>query len=207
MGRLTIALLMVLLPAQSAFSYTIVDVDLFYAFYEKSNKIIDFTEFKDGTPIAKISGGFQLNAIYKAKLDCLVSDKSDETSFGGLEGIAVQSDAFSDDWSFMVVNPKKPDTFCEAVIWFDQGISSGKFNIAVIAASGQSKPFVLYTNKGFLGILPDSPDETVFIFDNISSVFIFETDFPMPSSVSDPEDTILAELKTHHSPFKESYSH
>ena len=57
MGRLTLALLMVLLPTQSAFSYTIIDVDLFYAFYEKSNRIIDFTEFKDGTPIAKISGG------------------------------------------------------------------------------------------------------------------------------------------------------
>jgi hypothetical protein len=195
LGRLISALMLVFLPVQTAFSFTIIDVDLFYAFYEKPKKVIDFTEFKDGTPIVKISGGFQLNAIYKAKLDCLVSDKSDESSFGGLEGIAVQPDAFSDDWSFMVVNPKKPDSFCKAVIWFDQGIASGNLNIAVIAASGHSKPFVLYTNKGFLGIVPDSPDETVFIFDNISIVFIFETDFPRPSSVSDQEDTILAELK------------
>ena len=196
MGRLILALLMVLLPAQHAFSYTIIDVDLFYAFFEKPNKVIDFNVYKDGSPVTKISGGFEPNTIYSAKPDCLVSGKSDESSFGGLEEIAIQPDAFSDDWSFKVVDPKAPDTFCEAVLWFDQGISSGKLSIAVIASSGQSKPFVLYTNKGGLGIVPDSTDETVFIFDNISAVFILETDFPKSSSVLNQEDTVLAELKT-----------
>lgn len=193
--RLILALLTVLLPTQGAFSYTIIDVDLFYAFFEKPNKVIDFNELKDGSPIIKFSERYQLNTIYAAKPDCLVPGKSDESSFAGLEGIAIQPDAFSDDWSFMVVDPKKPDTFCAAVFWFDQGISSGKLNLAVIATSGHSKPFVLYTNKGGLGIVPDRPDETVFIFDNISTVFIFETDFPVSSSVSDQEDTDLAGLK------------
>lgn len=194
MARLILALLMVLLPAQGAFSYTIIDVDLFYAFFEKPNKVIDFAEFKDGTPVIKTSEGYQLNTAYKAKPDCLVSGKYDEGSFAGLEETAIQPDAFSDDWSFMIVNPKKPDTFCEAVLWFDQGISSGTLGLAVIAASGHSKPFVLYTNKGGLGIVPDGPDESVFIFDNVSIVFVLETGFFNSSSVSDQEDDFMAKL-------------
>ena len=192
--RLILALMLVLLSAPGGFSYTIIDVNLFYAFYEKPNKVIDFTEFKDGSTITEISGEFQLNLMYQAKPDCLASGPSGQTSPEALDTIALQSDAFSDDWSFKAVSEKKPDAYCEAVLWFDQGISPGKFKLAVTATSGRSKPFVLYTNKGFLGVVPDSPSETVFIFDNISAVFLFETDFPNTSSESDQEDEILAEL-------------
>ena len=195
MRRLILILMMLLLSAQSGFSYTIIDVNLFYAFYENPNKVIDFTEFKDGSTITEISGEFQLNLMYQAKPDCLVSDQSGQSSSEALDAIALRPDAFSDDWSFKAVSENRPGTFCEAVLWFDQGISPGKFKLAVAATSGQSKPFVLYTNKGFLGVVPDSPSETVFIFDNISAVFLFETDFPKSSSVSDQEDTILAELR------------
>ena len=197
MRRLILTLMMLLLSAQGGFAYTIIDVNLFYAFYEKPNKVIDFTEFKDGSTITEISGEFQLNLMYQAKPDCLASDQSDQNSSEALDAIALQPDAFSDDWSFKAVSENRSDTFCEAVLWFDQGISPGKFKLAVTATSGHSKPFVLYTNKGFLGIVPDSPNETVFIFDNISAVFLFETDFPKSSSESDQEDEILAELKIH----------
>jgi len=193
LGKLAFALLVGLLPAQSAFSYTIItDSNLFYSFFEKPLKVIEFTTLKDGTSLKNISQGLPLNTSYKAKPDCLVSGRTDDTSLTSLKGIAVHSSAFSDDWSFMVVNPRRPDTFCRAVIWFDQGISSGNFKITVIAASGRSRPFVLYTNKGFLGIVPDRPQETIFIFDDVSVLFSFETDFHKTSSTSDSEESFFA---------------
>jgi len=40
----------------------------------------------------------------------------------------------------------------------------------------------LFTNKGFMGVVPDNPQETVFIFDNFTAVFSFETAFLRPST-------------------------
>jgi hypothetical protein len=185
------------LLAPSASSYTIIsDSNLFYSFFEKPKNVIEFKKLKDGTSVAKISEAFQVNTIYKPKLNCFLAGKSEYIRFGEFEGIAVRSNAFSDDWSFMVVNPTRPQTSCEAVIWFDQGISSGNYKIMVNAASGQSRPFVLFTNKGFFGIVPDSPQETVFVFDKFSAVFSFETDFDKSSSDLDSEESFIAQSET-----------
>ena len=197
MRRMALALLLGLLLAPSGYSYTIIsDSNLFYSFFEKPKNVIDFTTLKDGTSIKKISEGFQLKTIYKPELDCCHAGVAACISFGEFEGVAVRSSAFSDDWSFMVVNPMKQETSCEAVIWFDQGISSGGYKMMVIATSGQSRPFVLFTNKGFFGIVPDSPRETVFVFDKFSAVFSFETDFPKSSSVSDSDESFVAQTRT-----------
>ena len=179
MGKLVFAWLIGLLLTQNAFSYSIIaDSNLFYSFFEQPQNVIAFKGLKDGTPIAHFSQSLQLYPMYRAHPDCSVAEKAEI----GSGRILVRSNAFSDDWSFEVANYKKPDKFCEAIIWFDQGISSGNNKLTVIAASGKSKPFVLYTNKGFFGVVPDNPEETVFKFDSFSVVFSFETDFLKHSS-------------------------
>jgi hypothetical protein len=89
---------------------------------------------------------------------------------------------------------KPPQVSCEAVIWFNQGISAGDSVIAVASTTGKSQPFVLYTNKGFMGVVPDSSRETVFIFDNFSAVFSFETDFLRPSTTLNTTASLIAQL-------------
>lgn len=193
MRKLILALLLCLLPAQYAFSYSIIsDSNLFYSFFTKPQKVIDFTKLKDGTSISQIANPRGLNIIDKAAPDCLIAGRGNNNP----PSKAVLSNAFSDDWSFMVAGSDKSDEFCKAIIWFDQGISSGPKKIAVLAASGKSKPFVLYTNKGFLGIVPDSSQETIFIFDRFSVVFSFETDFLQASTVSDSEEAYVAKWAT-----------
>ena len=189
MGKWILALLAGLLLAQNAFSYSIItDPNLFYSFFEKPQKTIEFTRLKDGTALTRILENGVLSTALRANLDCFRNDKTD----AGSGGIAIHANAFSDDWSFKTVMPNRPETFCEAVIWFDQGISSGGHHLTVTALSGHSKPFVMYTNKGFVGIVPDSPRESVFIFDNFSVIFSFETDFYKPSSVSESDDNFVA---------------
>mgnify|MGYP003565263386 CR=1 FL=1 len=191
MRKLVSALLLCLLPAQNAFSFSIItDSNLFYSFFAKPQKVIDFTKLKDGTSISQITHRRGLNSINKAPPDCLGIGRGDENR----RRAAVLADAFSDDWSFTAADSDRSEEFCRAIIWFDQGISSGHEKIAVLAASGKSKPFVLYTNKGFLGIVPDNTKETVFIFDGFSVVFSFETDFVQASTVSDSEETYVAKL-------------
>jgi hypothetical protein len=189
--KLVLALLFIVLPAQYAFSYSIItDSNLFYSFFTRPQKIIDFAKLKDGTSVAQASDNLQLNTRDRAKLDCL-NGSGDDSSWGKT---TVRPSAFSDDWLFMAATSTRSDSFCRAVIWFDQGISSGHSKIAIVAASGKSKPFVLYTNKGFLGIIPDNSNETVFILDGFSTVFGFETEFTKASSVSDSEESYVAKL-------------
>ncbi len=191
MRKLILALLLCLLPAQNAFSYSIItDSDLFYSFFTKPQKVIDFTKLKDGTSISQISSRRGLHMIFRAPPDCFGAGRDDN----GPRSTAVLSNAFSDNWFFMAATSDRSEGFCRAILWFDQGISSGHKKIAVLAASGKSKPFVLYTNKGFIGIVPDSTEETIFIFDRFSVVFSFETDFLQTSTVSDSEETYVAEL-------------
>jgi hypothetical protein len=77
----------------------------------------------------------------------------------------------------MVSDPKKPGSFCKTVVWFDQGISAGDYKMTVVATPGQSQPFAIFTNKGFIGIMPDSPQETLFVLGDISYITFFETEF------------------------------
>ena len=119
MRKLVSALLMLLLPAQSAFSYSIItDSNLFYSFFTQPHKIIEFNKLKDGTSFAQAYNSLEQNITYIAKLDCLGPRKGDQ----GMEKTTVQPNAFSDEWSFLVAISDRSKDFCRAVMWFDQGI-------------------------------------------------------------------------------------
>ncbi len=191
MRKLISALLMLILHAQSAGSYSIItDSNLFYSFFTQPHKIIEFNQLKDGTSFAQVHNSLGQNITYLANLDCLGPRKGDH----GTKRTTVQPNAFSDEWSFLVAISDRSKDFCRAVMWFDQGISSGSNQIVVIAASGKSKPFVLYTNKGFLGVVPDNSKETVFIFDGFSAIFGFETEFIEAATVHDSDRSYVAKI-------------
>jgi hypothetical protein len=113
---------------------------------------------------------------------------------GSNNSISVRSDAFSDDWSFSARDLKRPEVSCEAVIWFNQGISAGVSKITVAKSTGKSEPFVLYTNKGFMGVVPDNHQETLFIFDNFSAIFSFETKFSRSSTILNTSASLIAQF-------------
>jgi len=191
-----LAVLMGFMLTPSAFAYTIItEPDVFYSFFEKPKMIIEFAELKDGTAFGSIGDGFKENSYYAAPSDCINPGTDVVHRRDGFDTLAVRTNAFSNAWSFMGADPKEPHAFCEAVIWFDQGISSGIYNMTVVATSGQSQPFVLYTNKGFIGILPDSPQETLFIFDNLDVVYSFETEFSKANPVSEAEESYWAQFE------------
>jgi hypothetical protein len=176
--KFSLVLTMGLLFASNSLAYTVItDPHAFYSLFEKPKKTIEFTELKDGTALYSIPAGFRPNTFYGDKPNCLIIGTGDSSLTGGYEELAVRPNAFSNAWSFMVSDPKKPGSFCETVIWFDQGISAGTYKMTVVAATGRSQPFAMLTNKGFIGILPDSPQETLFILDDISFISIFETEF------------------------------
>jgi hypothetical protein len=52
----------------------------------------------------------------------------------------------------------------------------------------------MYTNKGFMGIIPDTPEETLFIFENLHFIFSFEADFSKTAPVSESKAALLAQL-------------
>ncbi len=191
MRKLISALLLLLLHAQCAWSYSIItDSNLFYSFFTQPHKIIEFNQLKDGTSFAQVHNSLEQNITHLANLDCLGPRKGDH----GIKKTTVQPNAFSDEWSFLVAISDRSKDFCRAVMWFDQGISSGSNQIVVIAASGKSKPFVLYTNKGFLGVVPDNSKETVFIFDGFSAIFGFETEFIEATTVHDSDRSYVAKI-------------
>jgi hypothetical protein len=181
------------MPVPSAFSYSIIsDLYLFYSFFEKPQKIIDFTKLKDGTSIAQVSDTLEMHSFHTDDSECVVENWDENRT----SRMAVKANAFSDEWSFMVVPSDRSNKWCKAVSWFDQGISSNRNRIAVIAAAGKSKPFVLYTNKGFLGIVPDNSKETIFVFERVSVIFSFETDFQRVSTAFDSEEAFVAKSLT-----------
>jgi len=186
--KLVLSLFVGLLQTQSVFAYTMItDPSVFYSFFEKPKKVIEFRELRDGTSYDNISHRLKPNAFYAAEPNCLIVGTGEDDPAGGLEALAVRPNAFSKSWSFMGADPKKPNSFCRVVIWFDQGISTGNYNVTVAVTNGQSQPFVLFTNRGFMGILPDTAEETLFIFDNLHLVFSFETEFSMTTPVSESE--------------------
>lgn len=177
------------LLASNAFSFTIItDPDVFYAFFEKPTKTIDFSELKDGTPYHRIHEQLKSNDSLPNEQDCL------NTHQGDFKGLTVLPGAFSKHWSFKGADLKKAYTFCDTVLWFDQGISTGEYHMTVSISAGESQPFAIYTNKGFMGILPDTPRENLFIFENIHLIYSFETDFSKAAPLSDSTTSFLAQL-------------
>ncbi len=179
MKKLPLALVTVFLLASTASSYTVItDPNVFYSRYASPKQIIEFMQLKDGTSIENISNG----SVPKTSL---ISDSNDNCIIpaGEKDGddspvsLTVNSDAFSDHWYFRGAHPATPGLFCEVIIWFDQGITSGKYNMVVSVAAGHSEPFAIYTSKGFIGVVPGSSKETNFIFDGFNKVFSFETGY------------------------------
>ena len=64
--------------------------------------------------------------------------------------------------------------------------------MAVSTNAERSQPFAMYTNKGFMGIIPDTPQETLFIFENLHFIFSFETEFAKTAPVSESKTSFLA---------------
>ena len=196
MKKATIVIIICLLAVQSVFAFTsISDPNVFYSFFEKPETIIEFTQLRDGTTLDNTPIGFKPATTYAAQPVCTFLSIGENEDDKDLKPLAVRSNAFSKAWSFMVANPKEPDSFCDAILWSGQSLSLANKNITVVAASGQSQPFALYTNKGFIGILPDDPHETIFILDKCTQVFSFETKFSRTASVLETKGSLLAQLE------------
>lgn len=190
MKKAILTLLIVFLLASKAFSFTIItDPNVFYAFYEKPTKVINFTELKDGTSYNTILAQFKSNTPDSSESDCLAPRAGD------FEALTVLPGAFSKVWSFRGSDPESAYSFCDTILWFDQGISTGNYHMAISTRAGRSQPFAIYTNKGFMGILPDTPKETLFIFENLHFIFSFETDFSKTTPMSESRDSFLAKME------------
>jgi len=202
MKRLALALLIGILSAPAASSYTLItDPKTFYSIYENLKIVIEFTELKDGTAIENLAAGYKPKTF-------LVSDSNDNCLMTADEidgddsapSLAVSSQAFLDDGSFHGADPTTPALFCELITWFVQGITCGRYHMAVSVASGRSQPFAMYTDTGFIGVIPSSPKETNFIFDTFNKVFSFETGYSQvffePKTIVPPdkETSIFARL-------------
>ena len=186
---MTLTILINLALATNVFSYTaITDPNLFYSFFEKPAKIIDFTELKDGTSYNNISGNFEPYIPKAAEPGCI------NNGAGNLTALTVGSSAFSNIWSFQGAESVHAHSFCDAVLWFDQGISTGDYNLTVSTKAEHSKPFAIYTNKGFMGVIPDTPQETLFIFENLHFIFSFETEFTKTAPTSESNASFLAQI-------------
>ena len=195
MKKLVIVLSLVFMIVAPAFSFSIItDSNWFYSFFEKPMTVIEFTKLKDGTSYDYNRYGNIPSRLTITEPGCLLFGKSDIPSAGSDGRISVRSNAFSDVWSFKATDISGQKFFCDAITWFNHGISSGKLKMTVEAPHGKSAPFVLYTNKGFMGVVPDTPRETVFIFDNFSVVFSFETEFLRTPTTLNSKETFMAKI-------------
>ena len=196
MKQLAFILIASFMTVSRVFSYSIInDPELFYSFFEKPMTTIEFSKLKDGTAYENIRFRIVPDAFAGPQPQCTIVGNGDLHFTETHHSIAVRSDAFSDDWSFSAMDLQRPDISCDAVIWFNQGISAGDSVIAVSSSTGKSEPFVLYTNKGFMGVVPDNPRETVFIFDNFSAVFSFETNFLRPTTTLNTTGSMIAQFE------------
>ena len=187
MKKLALALLISALITPAGFSATVIkDPDLFYAMFDRPDTVIDFLKLKDGTSFDKIPDSYTPNTVYLDNPDKLVVYTGESDGAGGFKLIAVRSQAFSDDWSFKGVHPSEPKIFRDNVVWFDQGITTGSFEMIISSTTPQSQPFAIYTEKGFVGVVPSSPEETRFIFEDLHIIFSFETGFSIADSERKP---------------------
>ncbi len=190
MKKVTLTILINFAVASNVFAYTVIkDPDVFYSFFEKPAKIIDFAQLKDGTLYGNLTNRVELDIPEASEPNCI------NNRAGILNALTVRPSAFSNTWSFTGAEPVQAQSFCDAVLWFDQGISTGDYNLAVSTTAGRSKPFAIYTNKGFMGIIPDTPQETLFIFENLHFIFSFETEFSPTAPVSESETSFLAHVE------------
>ncbi len=177
--------------ASNVFSYTVItDPSVFYTFFENPAKVLDFTELKDGTSYTNIQDRSGPDQIKASETDCINHRPED------LNAMTVGPGAFSNAWSFLGSDPKQTHSFCDSILWFDQGISTGDLSLAVSTNAGRSQPFAMYTNKGFMGIIPDTPEETLFIFENLHFIFSFEAEFSKTAPVSESKAELLAHLES-----------
>ena len=134
-------------------------------------------KLKDGTSFDNIPDSYIPNTSYQDHPDNLIIHTGKSDGAGGFELIAVRSQAFSDVWSFKATDPDKPGTFRNAIVWFSHGITSGSNEMTISTTSHQAQPFVIYTEKGFIGIVPSNPQETLFVFEDLHLISSFETGF------------------------------
>lgn len=185
--RIALALFIGILTTTTGFSATVIkDPDLFYSIYHKPETVIDFFKLKDGVSFTNIPNSYTPKTTYLDNPDNLIVYTGERDGAGNFKFIAVRSHAFSDNWSFKGVHPDKPKIFREHVIWYDQGITTGSFEIIITSTSGKSQPFVIHTEKGFIGIIPSSPQETRFIFEDIHIISSFKTGFTIINDVPEP---------------------
>ena len=190
MKKVTLIILVNFALASNVFSYTVItDPSVFYAFFENPAKVIDFTELKDGTSYNNIPGRFEPDTFKASEPDCINNHAEDS------KALTVWPSAFSNTWSFLGADPVQAHSFGDAILWFDQGISTGDCNVAVSTNTERSQPFAIYTNKGFMGIIPDTPQETLFIFENLHFIFSFETEFSKTAPVSESKASFYAQIE------------
>ena len=187
MKKVTLIILINFVLASNVFSYAVItDPNVFYAFFEKPAKVIDFTELKDGTSYNNIPGRLEPDTLKVSEPDCM------NNQAGDIKALTVWSNAFSNAWFFRGSDPVQTHSFHDAILWFDQGITTGDCSMAVSTNAERSQPFAMYTNKGFMGIIPDTPQETLFIFENLHFIFSFETEFSKTAPVSESKTSFLA---------------
>ena len=167
------------------------DPDLFYSIYRKPDTVIDFLKLKDGISFTNIPESYTPKTTYLDKPDNLIVYTGERDGAGNFKFIAVRSHAFSDNWSFKGVHPNNSKNFREQVIWYDRGITTGSFEIIITSTSHTSQPFVIYTEKGFIGVIPSSPQETRFILQDIHIISSFETGFSMIDDDPKPPENLL----------------
>ena len=190
MKKVTLIILVNFALASNVFSYTVItDPNVFYAFFENPAKVIDFSELKDGTSYKNIPGRLEPDTFKVSEPDCI------NNHAGDLNALTVWPSAFSNAWSFLGADPVQAHSFCDAILWFDQGISTGDYSMAVSTNARRSQPFTMYTNKGFMGIIPDTPQETLFIFEKLHFIFSFETEFSKTAPVSESKTSLLAQIE------------
>ena len=187
MKKLALALLISIFMTPVAFSAMVItDPDLFYAMFEHPATTIDFLKLKDGTSFSDTPDVYKSNTSYLENPDNLIVYTGESDGAGGFNLIAVRPNAFSEDWSFERVDPTDSKNIRETVVWFGQGITTGSFEMIVSSTTPESKPFVIYTEKGFVGIVPSSPLETRFIFEDLHIIFSLETGFSEVDSEPEP---------------------
>ena len=135
---------------------------------------------------SNIPDGYKSNTSYLDNPDDLIIYTGESDGAGGFDLIAVRPHAFSDDWSFERAHKNNSKNIRDTVVWFGQGITTGSFEMVVSSTTPQSKPFVIYTEKGFIGIVPSSPLETRFIFEDLHIIFSLETGFSQVDSEPEP---------------------
>ncbi len=190
MKKVTLILLINLALASNVFSYSVItDPNVFYAFFEKPAKVIDFAELKDGTSYNNIPGRLEPDTSKVPEPDCITNQPK------GIKALTVWSNAFSNAWSFRGSDPVQAHSLGDAILWFDQGITTGDCSMAVSTNAERSQPFAMYTNKGFMGIIPDTPQETLFIFEKLHFIFSFETEFSKTAPVSESKISVLARIE------------